>query len=72
MHDGSNNHQVNLPSKIPVYIVYFTAYAQGGQLYFGNDLYDRDSKLVEQVKGVALQSPETAKAIEALRELAKG
>jgi murein L,D-transpeptidase YcbB/YkuD len=71
MHDGSNNHQVNLPKKIPVYIVYFTAYARGGQLYFGNDLYDRDSKLVEQVKGVALQSPETAKAIEALRELAK-
>jgi len=71
MHEGSNNHQVNLPRKIPVYIVYFTAYARGGQLYFGNDLYDRDSKLVQQVQGVAIQSPETVKALEALRALAK-
>lgn len=71
MHDGPNNRQVNLPKKIPVYIVYFTAYARGGQLYFGNDLYDRDSKLVQQVQDVAVQSPETAKALQALRELAR-
>jgi murein L,D-transpeptidase YcbB/YkuD len=71
MHDGPNNRQVNLPKKIPVYIVYFTTYVRGGQLYFGNDLYDRDSKLVQQVQDVAVQSPETAKALASLRELAK-
>lgn len=71
MHDGANNHQVTLPRKIPVYIVYFTAYARGGELNFGNDLYDRDSKLVEQVQGVATQSPETIKSLDTLRQLAK-
>jgi murein L,D-transpeptidase YcbB/YkuD len=72
MHAATNNHQINLPRKIPVYIVYFTAYARGDQLYFGNDLYDRDSKLVQQVQDVAKQSPETVKALQVLRELAKG
>jgi L,D-transpeptidase YcbB len=71
MHSGPNNRQVNLPKKIPVYIVYFTTYARDGQLYFGNDLYDRDSKLVHQVQDVATKSPETTQAIQALRELAK-
>jgi murein L,D-transpeptidase YcbB/YkuD len=71
MHDAANNRQVNLPRKIPVYIVYFTTYARDGQLYFGNDLYDRDSKLVQQVQGVAQQSPETLKALQEFRELAK-
>jgi L,D-transpeptidase YcbB len=71
MHDGPDNKQVNLPKKIPVYIVYFTTYARGGQLYFGNDLYDRDSKLVQQVQDVAAQSPETLKALESLRQMAK-
>ena len=33
---------VNLQRKIPVYIVYFTTYVKDGELYFGNDLYDRD------------------------------
>jgi murein L,D-transpeptidase YcbB/YkuD len=71
MHDGPNNHQVNLPKKIPVYIVYFTAYARDGQLYFGNDLYERDSKLVDQVADVAGQSPQTVQALQELRRLAK-
>ena len=72
MHDGPDNRQVNLPKKIPVYIVYFTTFVRGGQLNFGNDLYDRDSKLVQQVQDVAVQSPETAKALASLRDLAKG
>jgi murein L,D-transpeptidase YcbB/YkuD len=71
MHSETNNHQVNLPQKIPVYIVYFTTYARDGQLYFGNDLYDRDSKLVQKVLSVAQQSPETVKALQEFRELAK-
>ena len=70
MNDGPNNHTVNLPRKIPVYIVYFTTFVRDGQLNFGNDLYDRDSKLVEQMRDVATQSPETTQALAALRQLA--
>ncbi|HVX39921.1 MAG TPA: L,D-transpeptidase family protein [Gemmatimonadaceae bacterium] len=71
MNDGPNNHQVNLPKKIPVYIVYFTTYVQGGQLYFGNDLYERDSTMVDALENVALPSQETARAQQALLQLAK-
>jgi len=46
---GADNRTVNLKSKIPVYIVYFTAYARDGQLYFGDDLYDRDEKLDDKL-----------------------
>jgi murein L,D-transpeptidase YcbB/YkuD len=48
---GTNNRTVNLPKKIPVYIVYFTAYARDGQLYFGDDLYNRDDQLQEKMTG---------------------
>jgi murein L,D-transpeptidase YcbB/YkuD len=67
---GSDNHQVTLPKKIPVYIVYFTAFVQDGHLQFGNDLYDRDSKLVAQMKA-AMKTPETAAAQDTLRMLAR-
>jgi murein L,D-transpeptidase YcbB/YkuD len=67
---GADNHSVTLPRKIPVYIVYFTTFVQGGQLNFGNDLYDRDSKLVQQMKAATV-SPETVAARDALRQLAK-
>lgn len=43
--DGPANRTVTLPQKIPVYIVYFTAYVRDGQLYFTDDLYDRDDAL---------------------------
>ena len=62
---------MNLPSKIPVYIVYFTTYVRDGQLNFGNDLYDRDSKLIEAVKDVAVPSQQTVQAVAALRAMAK-
>jgi len=71
MQNGPDNKQVNLPKKIPVYIVYFTTYVDGGKLYFGNDLYDRDSKLVEQVQNAAAVSPEIVEARDSLRALAK-
>jgi len=67
---GQDNHQVNVPKKIPVYIVYFTSYVQDGHLDFGNDLYDRDSKLVQEMKAAAV-TPETQQAQSALRALAK-
>jgi len=71
MHSGPDNKQVKLPAKMPVYIVYFTTYVDNGKLYFGNDLYDRDSKLVSEVQKAATVSPETAQARDALRALAK-
>jgi murein L,D-transpeptidase YcbB/YkuD len=68
---GTDNKQVKLPSKIPVYIVYFTTYVHDGQLYFGNDLYERDSKLVDQVEDAVTLSPATLQEQQALRALAK-
>ena len=67
---GSDNNAVKVPQKIPVYIVYGTAYIRDGQLYFGNDLYDRDDKLVDQVMRGALPKPETVQAVQALRRIA--
>ena len=72
MENGPNNKQVNLPHKIPVYIVYFTAFVDNGQLGFGNDLYERDSKLVSALSNVAVPSDQTRQAQQALRDLAKG
>lgn len=68
---GADNHAVALPRKIPVYIVYFTTFVQNGQLNFGNDLYDRDSKLVQEVADTAMPSQGTVQAQEQLRALAR-
>jgi len=70
MMHGSNNQSVRVKQKIPVYIVYGTAYIRDGQLYFGNDLYDRDDKLVAHFFRGALPAPETVQAVEALRRIA--
>ena len=67
---GTDNNSVKLPQKIPVYITYGTAYIRDDQLYFGNDLYDRDDKLVAQVLRGALPTPETVQAVQALRRIA--
>lgn len=72
MQNGPNNRQVKLSQKIPVYIVYGTAYIRNGQLYFGNDLYDRDGPLVQAVAEGAMPSPQTLQAVEALRRIAAG
>ena len=72
MHDGSNDHTVKLPQKIPVYIVYFTTFVENGALHFGNDLYDRDSPLVNELQNVAMPSAATLQAQKELRELARG
>ena len=68
--EGTNNNSVKVPQKIPVYIVYGTAYIRDNQLYFGNDLYDRDDKLVAQVMRGALPTTETVQAVQALRRIA--
>ncbi|MEP6509653.1 MAG: hypothetical protein ABJC63_15610, partial [Gemmatimonadales bacterium] len=70
MQSPSDNNSVKVPQKIPVYITYGTAYIKEGQLYFGNDLYDRDDKLVAQVLRGALPSTETVQAVQALRRIA--
>lgn len=70
MASGPDNHSVKVPKKIPVYIAYFTAYINNGQLYFGNDLYSRDDKLVEVVMPGAMPSKETVEAVQALRRIA--
>jgi len=72
MQNGPNNRQVKLSQKIPVYIVYATAYIRNGQLYFGNDLYDRDGPLVQAVAEGAMPSPQTVQAVQALRRIAAG
>ena len=46
---GPDNRTVTLERKIPVYIVYFTAYGLDGQLYFGDDIYGRDDALEEEM-----------------------
>lgn len=70
MQSGPDNTQVKLPRKIPVYIVYGTAYIRNGQLYFGNDLYDRDAALVKAVAEGAMPSAQTLQAVQALRTIA--
>jgi len=70
MRDGPDNRAVKIPHKIPVYITYFTTFINNGQLYFGNDLYNRDDKLVPQVMSGAMPSKETVDAVQALRRIA--
>jgi murein L,D-transpeptidase YcbB/YkuD len=69
MQDGPDDHRVNLKQKIPVYIVYFTTYVRNGDLYFGNDLYDRDAKLVDAVGTAAAGDSASARAVQTLRNV---
>jgi L,D-transpeptidase YcbB len=70
MRDGPDNRAIKLPRKIPVYITYFTTFINNGQLYFGNDLYNRDDKLVPLVMPGAMPSKEVVDAVQALRRIA--
>ena len=67
---GADNHEVDVPRKIPVYIVYFTAYMDDGGLGFANDLYDRDNRLIDEIQSAAAPSAETLRAQEELRQMA--
>ena len=67
---NGDTRQVVLKQKIPVYIVYFTAYVRDGKLWFANDLYERDSELVQVVERSALPSPRDVALLEELRKLA--
>jgi L,D-transpeptidase YcbB len=70
MDNPPDNKSVKVPRKIPVYITYFTTYVDNGQLYFGNDLYSRDDKLVPIVMSGAMPSKEIVDAVQALRRIA--
>ena len=72
MEQGPDNTPVKLPRKLPVYITYGTAYIRDGLLYFGNDLYHRDDKLVQAAAPGALPSARVVQALEALGRIAKG
>lgn len=70
MRDGPDDRGVKLPHKIPVYITYFTTYITDGQLYFGNDLYNRDDKLVPALTTGAMPTKDIVDAVQALRRIA--
>jgi len=70
MDNPPDNKSVKVPQKIPVFITYFTTYINNGQLYFGNDLYNRDDKLVPIVMSGAMPNKEVVDAIQALRRIA--
>ena len=69
MDSDKDNVSVKVPEKIPVYIMYGTAFMKGGLLSFGNDLYHRDDALVKAVASGALPSSEARRNVEALRKL---
>lgn len=71
MNSGPNDQTVKLPRKIPVYIAYLTTYMRGGQLYFGNDLYARDDKLLDVVAPAAMPTTKAVEAVQALRRIAE-
>ena len=70
MQSPPDNKSVKVPRKIPVYITYFTTYMTNGQLFFGNDLYNRDDKLVPAVMPGAMPGKEVVDAVQALRRIA--
>jgi len=70
--NGSDNKTITLPRKIPVYITYFTTYVNDdGKLYFGNDLYKRDSDLVDKVMPGAILPADFLRAARALHTKAE-
>ena len=66
---GPDNRTVKLPKKIPVYILYGTAFVRDGQLNFGSDLYHRDDKLVQAVAQGALPSQSAIAMLQNLEKM---
>jgi murein L,D-transpeptidase YcbB/YkuD len=64
------NEYVPLARKLPVYIIYLTAFTRDGELFFGNDLYARDEALVRRVAPGALPSARAGAALDSLGRLA--
>ncbi len=70
MQGGGDNRSVRVPQKLPVYIVYSTAYVKDGRLAFGNDLYRRDDDLIREMQSWATPDPAHVQALQALMKLA--
>jgi murein L,D-transpeptidase YcbB/YkuD len=68
--NGSDNQSFRVSNPIPVFIIYATTYMRDGQLFFGNDLYSRDAKMVEELFRAAVPAPQTVQAVQALRRIA--
>jgi murein L,D-transpeptidase YcbB/YkuD len=64
------NQYVPLARKLPVFIIYLTAFTRDGELFFGNDLYSRDADLVRYVSRGAIPDARTSKALEELEAFA--
>jgi L,D-transpeptidase YcbB len=45
MESGKDDQTITLAKKLPVYIVYFTAYERDGEIHFADDVYGRDDGL---------------------------
>jgi murein L,D-transpeptidase YcbB/YkuD len=69
MMNGRDNSTVKLPKKLPVYITYGTAFVRDGELYFGNDLYHRDDKLVQAAAAGAIPSAGARANLETLKKI---
>jgi murein L,D-transpeptidase YcbB/YkuD len=65
------NQYAPLARKLPVFILYLTAFMRDGELYFGNDLYARDGDLVNAMAPGALPDARTRTALDRLAQLAK-
>ena len=46
---AEDNNTVALEQKIPVYILYLTAFTEDGQVHFRNDLYGMDARAMERI-----------------------
>jgi len=66
MHTGPDNQRVNLDAKLPVYIVYFTAYATDGTVQFADDIYQRDAAVMRAIGAGAFPSDDDRRAVDAL------
>lgn len=71
MENGPQDSQVTLERKVPVYIVYFTAFERNGEVFFGNDLYERDSQIIDAMTQAVMPSREAVRAAQGVRELAR-
>lgn len=49
--DSGERLRVDLPAKVPVYLLYLTAFVRDGELQFRDDLYDRDDRLIAALGG---------------------
>ncbi|NTV02804.1 MAG: L,D-transpeptidase family protein [Chlorobiaceae bacterium] len=59
--DTDKTRTINLPKSIPVYLLYQTAFADGAQVEFRTDVYDRDARLLK-----VLQSPASSRFVDEL------